>query len=201
MLYANSAVLSCNSTYRLRYWNYEELIKCCCSHDELQQYLPFTVLKPDASFEHYTDLKQLQQYLPFTVLKRFFWRLVSIGRSPSCNSTYRLRYWNRAATRRVLLSLMLRCNSTYRLRYWNLKWSFSTLQNGIKGCNSTYRLRYWNLFVCVIILNEENFTVATVLTVYGIETMATASLVITSAGCNSTYRLRYWNLLNVRSLT
>ena len=38
---------------------------------ELQQYLPFTVLKLDKLFNiHTIGLIKLQQYLPFTVLKR-----------------------------------------------------------------------------------------------------------------------------------
>ena len=58
----------------------------------LQQYLPFTVLK-QYSAKVFLYMYRLQQYLPFTVLK-----LVSFTnftcRYLSCNSTYRLRYWN-----------------------------------------------------------------------------------------------------------
>ena len=36
------------------------------------------------------------------------------------------------------------------------------------SCNSTYRLRYWNLFEVIFVASASN--VATVLTVYGIET-------------------------------
>ena len=85
-------------------------------------------------------------------------------------------------------------------------------------CNSTYRLRYWNE---VVAKAEDSATkVATVLTVYGIETFyhwRTWNLQSTllqqylpftvlkrtgseffkmsqgGSGCNSTYRLRYWN--------
>ena len=59
----------CNSTYRLRYWNFI----CSANSSQtclLQQHLPFTVLKPSI----------LNGFLSFY----FF----------SCNSTYRLRYWN-----------------------------------------------------------------------------------------------------------
>ena len=35
----------------------------------LQQYLPFTVLKPEALLQVTKFIRQLQQYLPFTVLK------------------------------------------------------------------------------------------------------------------------------------
>ena len=62
----------CNSTYRLRYWNYDQLTPVfTILMFMLQQYLPFTVLKP--SRQRRTNFKpnfKLQQYLPFTVLKR-----------------------------------------------------------------------------------------------------------------------------------
>ena len=39
------------------------------------------------------------------------------------------------------------------------------------SCNSTYRLRYWN-FLILLLINEFRYSfVATVLTVYGIETL------------------------------
>jgi len=64
-------------------------------------------------------LTQLQQYLPFTVLK-----LTHIILPPlttlCCNSTYRLRYWN--VSTNTLFSHrtpLYGCTSTYRLWYWN----------------------------------------------------------------------------------
>ena len=42
----------------------------------LQQYLPFTVLKP-TNIESVGRVIQLQQYLPFTVLKRIFCKINS----------------------------------------------------------------------------------------------------------------------------
>ena len=57
----------------------------------LQQYLPFTVLKPsNLSFTH--DNLWLQQYLPFTVLKLPENSFFTKTNRKSCNSTYRLRY-------------------------------------------------------------------------------------------------------------
>ena len=89
------------------------------------------------------------------------------------------------------------------------------------GCNSTYRLRYWNPIPTTRIIPSIINTVATVLTVYGIETTriiighfivahSFVATVLTVYGietfvdserladkheecCNSTYRLRYWN--------
>ena len=89
---------------------------------------------------------------------------------------------------------LLRCNSTYRLRYWNCVKAITFNTSCSAGCNSTYRLRYWNATITT------SFTltldVATVLTVYGIETFHTVFLSShqLDIGCNSTYRLRYWNL-------
>ena len=109
----------------------------------------------------------------------------------SCNSTYRLRYWNSATFLRppnkplvatvltvygietgyrsqscCLLGLV-RCNSTYRLRYWNLFKPPNTWFV-VPGCNSAYRLRYWNAAIAARITN-----------------------VLFAFGCNSAYRLRY----------
>ena len=84
----------------------------------LQQYLPFTVLKPKIAtaitffivevatvltvygIETSDELRSLkksfgstlQQYLPFTVLKPIFFRIVRLEMADCCNSTYRLRY-------------------------------------------------------------------------------------------------------------
>ena len=110
---------------------------------------------------------------------------------------------------------MYSCNSTYRLRYWNSR--IQVLAASMECCNSTYRLRYWNL---LIFFNKScNSWVATVLTVYGIETLPPSGVnnnwvrllqqylpftvlkltlilfsIIPIYSCNSTYRLRYWNL-------
>ena len=87
----------------------------------LQQYLPFTVLKPTENALDKNLLKStvLQQYLPFTVLKLF--------------------------------------NRKDSAKTWIFLW------------------------------------VATVLTVYGIETQVSQLMLLFQQGCNSTYRLRYWN--------
>ena len=119
--------MSCNSTYRLRYWNWVKTATKFVGRQALQQYLPFTVLKRKSRLfcvQHTQQLQQylpftvlklkdaeeymkrgdnkLQQYLPFTVLKR---DAVGGHLSPDdicCNSTYRLRYWNRLPHRRDL---------------------------------------------------------------------------------------------------
>ena len=85
----------------------------------------------------------------------------------SCNSAYRLRYWN--DINRCRPPFYPRCNSAYRLRYWNLTNILSLFKTALGTCcNSAYRLRYWNLQRRWIMYKV--FPVATVLTVYGIET-------------------------------
>ena len=135
----------------------------------LQQHLPFTVLKPWASvccspvtitvataptvygietqknvLYMTLGLLMLQQHLPFTVLKRpsdgIRWENKVYV---SCNSTYRLRYWNSWSLWNYSQESRS-CNSTYRLRYWNsMRFCISKLTKAL-SCNSTYRLRYWN---------------------------------------------------------
>ena len=136
-----------------------------------------------------------------------------------CNSTYRLRYWNLVECTFEDGEVVECCNSTYRLRYWNavnpcaqractlvlqqylpftvlkLPIVLISLSYSLKSCNSTYRLRYWNYFQ----KRKKDWSidlVATVLTVYGIETIKSFFLSVTvrTIGCNSTYRLRYWNV-------
>ena len=58
---------------------------------ELQQCLPFTVLKPSWQDTKVAVVFVLQQCLPFTVLK-LFPVLNSKLYTLSCNSAYRLRY-------------------------------------------------------------------------------------------------------------
>ena len=84
---------------------------------KLQQHLPFTVLKHKLSGCFGPACNQLQQHLPFTVLKLEYHNYHHLSnhrvataptvygietgslaniifRIPSCNSIYRLRYWN-----------------------------------------------------------------------------------------------------------
>ena len=70
-----------------------------------------------------------------------------------------------------------------------------SIRGDLSCCNSTYRLRYWNLPTNWVILPLNWYWVATVLTVYGIETyvLFLEHKVLKVLSCNSTYRLRYWN--------
>ena len=83
---------SCNSAYRLRYWNF------LLPRDVCKLKIVATVLTacgiethPDCFFERI--IYMLQQCLPLAVLKPSDIP-VSILPSNCCNSAYRLRYWN-----------------------------------------------------------------------------------------------------------
>ena len=108
----------------------------------LQQYLPLAVLKlmfakialtcffivatvltacgieTRGELMEQTDIK-LQQYLPLAVLKQYKVLWLELDTDISCNSTYRLRYWNSRIDDSSILESVFGCNSTYRLRYWN----------------------------------------------------------------------------------
>ena len=116
----------------------------------MQQYLPFTVLKRLIEIYKWFGTGTLQQYLPFTVLKLHGKLIFTFWTWCSCNSTYRLRYWN-----------------------WTIYWDWIS----------------------------RAIDVATVLTVYGIETIRHQLNITISyhLSCNSTYRLRYWNSNTIES--
>ena len=137
---SDSIDLSCNSAYRLRYWN-------CTRYSIISNYIV-----------------KLQQCLPLAVLKQHkISRYFVIFRC--CNSAYRLRYWNRKA--RAFFTSSLRLQQCLPLAV--LKPHFARLKLlGSLRCNSAYRLRYWNK--AFSITAPTLFAVATVLTACGIET-------------------------------
>ena len=59
---------------------------------KLQQYLPLAVLKHAVIIFNDIGCYTLQQYLPLAVLKLMNFPNIPYKISPSCNSTYRLRY-------------------------------------------------------------------------------------------------------------
>ena len=138
----------------------------------------------------------LQQYLPFTVLKRnilitfsFFKECISVA---TVLTVYGIETFKQETNSKMKLSC---CNSTYRLRYWNHLLRHQIYLLVYYSCNSTYRLRYWNHSKLQAFLMRR-LEVATVLTVYGIETLKLKILFLWMwfGSCNSAYRLRYWNL-------
>ena len=133
---------------------------------KLQQCLPLAVLKLMQLTRMNTAKNKLQQCLPLAVLKRHGHDM-NLHSSSSCNSAYRLRYWNSLEI--IYDTNALRsCNSAYRLRYWNIILSIVILTLPT-SCNSAYRLRYWNAHCSIWVRNDEPL-VATVLTACGIET-------------------------------
>ena len=132
----------CNSTYRLRYWNEKTLIRDFIMI-ELQQYLPFTVLKPHSwrasNYCWFHVATVLTVYGIETTLTIVFHFIVN-----SCNSTYRLRYWNLACS----ISLSKKHKVATVLTVYGIETNQqigSSGSNPVVCCNSTYRLRYWNL--------------------------------------------------------
>ena len=123
----------------------------------LQQYLPFTVLKPKIWSFLWIILLALQQYLPFTVLKL---NEISIDKPvfivaialtvygietnnflvhnkplSCCNSIYRLRYWNHTILFKrliysfVAIALTIYGIETVQILVWNNSWLFLLQQH------------------------------------------------------------------------
>ena len=84
----------------------------------LQQYLPFTVLKHKEYKEINSRYEQEVATVPtvYGIETNYVLNVLVIY---SCNSTYRLRYWNQLELPGAVFEILERCNSTYRLRYWN----------------------------------------------------------------------------------
>ena len=86
MLYSVATVLT---VYGIETFSIDKNFHCFFL--QLQQYLPFTVLKHIKRCRLSLYPPWLQQYLPFTVLKPHVGER-SAAKSMGCNSTYRLRY-------------------------------------------------------------------------------------------------------------
>ena len=110
----------CNSAYRLRYWNTMVIsTKMIFNFSRLQQCLPFTVLKLNLIFYSF-----------------FFNFLLS------CNSAYRLRYWNHPEAFTTYI-----CNvATVPIIVYGIEIQYMQLHTYFiyPRCNSTYCLQYWN---------------------------------------------------------
>ena len=89
------------------------------------------------------------------------------------------------------------CNSAYRLRYWNA-WATNSENEKISKLQQCLPFTVLKLFICHWHVKWINW-VATVLTVYGIETHVINHKIVYH-GCNSAYRLRYWNLSELSQL-
>ena len=86
----------CNSTYRLRYWNTNFSSFPFGRRSSLQQYLPFTVLKLLLLLKHSLLLLLVATVLTVYGIETKIFNIPCIKYFVfSCNSTYRLRYWNK----------------------------------------------------------------------------------------------------------
>ena len=134
----------------------------------MQQHLPFTVLKRIWCATKLNWIAQLQQHLPFTVLKQF-----NPGAEPE--KMLRLQQHLPFTVLKLVNAFQLkrpyyRCNSTYRLRYWN-----TTRNNTSIYLVRTELQQHLPFMVLKQVLlpgisQSAILTVATALTVYGIET-------------------------------
>ena len=134
----------------------------------------------------------LQQYLPFTVLKRRTEVFSNPKLFESCNSTYRLRYWNCLASNFVYIIFIWVATvlTVYGIETFYNFFVFKHIGRQLQQYLPFTVLKHNNLIQC----KPTSFEVATVLTVYGIETeICKGNRILQMSGCNSTYRLRYWN--------
>ena len=115
----NKNWISCNSTYRLRYWNLLPIRTLSLLNLEVATVLTVYGIETNGLEDQYKYYVTLQQYLPFTVLKPSSLLQPQSSHDGCCNSTYRLRYWNAPFLLKIYLTFSASCNSTYRLRYWN----------------------------------------------------------------------------------
>ena len=183
-------MLSCNSTYRLRYWNPEgklqkltlqrnvataltacgietaETSSALISLIKLQQHLPLAVLK--LSLVLAKDFGSgLQQHLPLAVLKHMDRPHITLQQREALQqhlplAVLKLKSGLFTRLKNILLQQHLPLAVLKRSLYFLWRYIMNN------RCNSTYRLRYWNSHI--------KFR-------YGAHLSC----------CNSTYRLRYWN--------
>ena len=135
-------VWSCNSAYRLRYWN-------------TTSFAPANVLIAVATVLTACGIETMMV-------------LLTACHTYRCNSAYRLRYWNiwrRFRTQRFQFMLQ-QCLPLAVLKQHDIK--EGEISN-TKCCNSAYRLRYWNFHLLPCPVGSP--VVATVLTACGIETI------------------------------
>ena len=171
----------CNSTYRLRYWNCLSPLVSDWLVYLLQQHLPLAVLKRVRSGFGSPE-NRLQQHLPLAVLKL---------NSSLCYITY----CKTVAT--VLTACGMRRGVRESREQSDDEVRTSLVPDYKEG--KTKRMEWKYLLFTVLkrfqsILNEDFSYVATALTACGIETLPLLYDVHKPLiRCNSTYRLRYWN--------
>ena len=134
--------LSCNSAYRLRYWNFITIY----SKSSLTIFVA-TVLTACGIETHSHILRHCYLWLRVATVLTACGIETSSTSIPSlncicCNSAYRLRYWNSRFDRKwIRFTMLQQC-----LPLAVLKQTISNIATAraIFRCNSAYRLRYWN---------------------------------------------------------
>ena len=161
-------VTSCNSAYRLRYWNGPAITIVLPLRQELQQCLPFTVLKLLLALvaTKVAPLK-LQQCLPFTVLKLIMnmYKGGIIMKVATVLTVYGIETQNRYVISSSFTWNVATVLTVYGIEtvcYW-YNWSWF--------CRVATVLTVYGIETCNPHLVITWFCVATVLTVYGIETL------------------------------
>ena len=155
-------------------------------HHQLQQPLPFTVLKLVSCYHSIADfIFTLQQYLPFTVLKRMIPCIMHEIFFKCCNRTYHSRYWNnfeRSTT--VLLEVAV---LQQHLSFTVLKLVFIEFDIPLfnLSCNNVYHLRYTSQ-------SERQQRNKSTMKYTHCKYLNEVKLKRKWYG-NSAYRLRYWN--------
>ena len=137
---------SCNSTYRLRYWN--------CITDDVLGWLEVATVLTVYGIETIKNnvVKSISTLNVATVLTVYgieTWAGVKPAfKFFSCNSTYRLRYWNLVADLAQPLTVAVATVLTvYGIETMT---TFKTNEFAFARCNSTYRLRYWNYHILLL---------------------------------------------------
>ena len=163
------ALLCCNSTYRLRYWNLH-----ACNFD--------CVIYCNSCNSTY----RLRYWNPIQE------KWIRVLLMTCCNSTYRLRYWNLL---RPFFFVIFGCQPVATAL---TACGIETLGAGISGHWIRRLQQHLPLAVLKlhrqVLRWLRHSQVATALTACGIETwMLTLANEALQFCCNSTYRLRYWN--------
>ena len=151
----------CNSAYRLRYWNHQ-LRNYLCFHYQMVATVPtacgietlhychrrnhrlFLVATVPTACGIETRIHLLHQItvlhvatVPTACGIETSWMVnCKVAIITSCNSAYRLRYWNEPPT--LENAAFVSCNSAYRLRYWNytppFSWMISPISMALQQC-------------------------------------------------------------------
>ena len=171
--------------------------RCCCNNSraafiQLQQCLPLAVLKPKRTLFSCWWQNKLQQCLPLAVLKlggttKFF----RCGLLYSCNSAYRLRYWNVIIDIRVSIGIksvatvLTACGIETKHFPYGFSRQFDLVATVLTACGIE------TLYILDVSLKDFLLQQCLPLAVLKLECIRIDLLIQTC--CNSAYRLRYWN--------